>query len=118
MNPYTGLDAFLRPEYFDKIGIAKGKMEIDKKTGEMKFTPGGNFWYVSHLGKSVPTKRLFTPEVFTMEVLKKMEPIINDYFRYKSLDEIEEVHKQFENISEDDDQEQFNDSIDADDLFS
>ncbi len=118
MNPYTGLDAFLRPEYFDKIGIAKGKMEIDKKTGEMKFTPGGNFWYVSHLGKSVPTKRLFTPEVFTMEVLKKMEPIINDYFRYKSLDEIEEVHKQFENISEDDDQEEFNDSIDADDLFS
>jgi hypothetical protein len=50
--------------------------------------------------------------------LKKMEPIINDYFRYKSLDEIEEVHKQFENISEDDDQEEFNDSIDADDLFS
>jgi len=119
LNPYTGLDAFLRPEYFDKIGIAKGKMEIDKKTGEMHFTPGGNFWYVSHLGKSVPTKKLFTSEVFTMEVLKKMEPIVNDYFRYKSLDEIEEVNKQFDNIvDEDDDQEQFNDSIDADDLFS
>jgi hypothetical protein len=98
LNPYTGLDAFLRPEYFDKIGIAKGKMEIDKKTGEMHFTPGGNFWYVSHLGKSVPTKKLFTSEVFTMEVLKKMEPIVNDYFRYKSLDEIEEVNKQFDNI--------------------
>ena len=45
MNPYTGLDAFCRPEYFDKIGIAQGKMDVDKKTGEMTFIPGGNRWY-------------------------------------------------------------------------
>ena len=29
---------------FNQIGIAKGKMEVDKSTGEMKFTPGGLKW--------------------------------------------------------------------------
>ena len=120
MNPYTGLDAFCRPEFFDKIGVAQGKMEVDKSTGEIKFTPGGNRWYVKHLDKSVTTKQLFTPEVFTMDVLKSMEPIVNDYFRYKSLDEIEEVEKQFNSIveSEEDDSDGFVDSSDAEDLFS
>jgi RecA/RadA recombinase len=120
LNPYSGLDAFCRPEYLDQIGIAKGKMEIDKKSGEMKFTPGGNYWYIAHLGKSVTTKKLLTPEVFTMEVLKKMEPIVNDYFRYKSVDEIEEVEKQFSQIAgdEDDDTPEFSADVDADDLFS
>ncbi len=118
MNPYTGLDAFCRPEYFEQIGIAQGKMEVDKKTGEMNFTPGGNRWYISHLGKSVTTKQLFTPEVFTQEVLQKMEPIVNEYFKYKSLDEIEAVEKQFNDIAEeDDDTNGFVDSSDADDIF-
>ncbi len=120
MNPYTGLDAFCRPEYFEQIGIAKGKMDVDKKTGEMTFTPGGNRWYVSHLNKSVTTKQLFTQEVFTQEVLEKMAPIVNDYFRFKSLDEIEEVEKQFNNVigeDEDDDANGFTDASDADDIF-
>ena len=42
MNPYTGLDAFCRPEYFNQIGIAKGKMEVDKSTGEMICACPGN----------------------------------------------------------------------------
>jgi RecA/RadA recombinase len=120
MNPYTGLDAFCRPEYFEQIGIAKGKMDVDKKTGEMTFTPGGNRWYVSHLNKSVTTKQLFTQEVFTQEVLEKMAPIVNDYFRFKSLDEIEEVEKQFNNVigeDEDDETNGFTDASDADDIF-
>lgn len=120
MNPYTGLDAFCRPEYFDKIGIAKGKVEVDKSTGEMKFIPGGLRWYVSHLDKSFTTKQLFTPAIFTQEVLEKMAPIVNEYFRFKSLDEIEEVEKQFNNtIDEDDDTNGFNDldSVDGDDIF-
>jgi len=119
MNPYTGLDAFCRPEYFEQIGIAKGKMDVDKKTGEMTFTPGGNRWYVSHLNKSVTTKQLFTQEVFTQEVLEKMAPIVNDYFRFKSLDEIEEVEKQFNNVigdDEEDDTNGFTDASDADDI--
>jgi len=118
MNPYTGLDAFCRPEYFNQIGIAKGKMEVDKSTGEMKFTPGGIRWYVDHLNKSVTTKQLFTQEVFTKEVLDKMAPIVNDYFRFKSIDEIEEVEKEFNSIiEEDDDTNGFTDAADADDIF-
>jgi RecA/RadA recombinase len=120
MNPYTGLDAFCRPEYFEQIGIAKGKMDVDKKTGEMTFAPGGNRWYVNHLNKSVTTKQLFTQEVFTQEVLERMAPIINDYFRFKSLDEIEETEKQFNEMmgDDEDDTNGFVDSADADDIFS
>jgi len=118
MNPYTGLDAFCRPEYFNQIGIAKGKMEVDKSTGEMKFIPGGTRWYVDHLNKSVTTKQLFTQEVFTQEVLEKMAPIVNDYFRFKSIDEIDEVEKEFNAIiEEDDDTNGFTDAADADDIF-
>jgi RecA/RadA recombinase len=116
MNPYTGLDAFCRPEYFNQIGIAQGKVEVDKKTGEMTFNPGGIRWYISHLDKSVTTKNLFTPEVFTPEVLKKMEPIVNDYFRYKSLDEIEEVEKDLNDLMGNSDDE-FREDLSADDLF-
>jgi RecA/RadA recombinase len=120
MNPYTGLDAFCRPEYFDKVGIACGKMDVDKKTGEMTFVPGGNRWYVNHLNKSVPTKQLFSPEIFTPAVLERMAPIVNDYFRFKSLDEIEEVEKKFNEVMGDDEDESngFVDSADADDIFS
>ena len=50
-----------------------------------------------------------------------MAPIVNDYFRFKSLDEIEEVEKKFNQIIEDDDDDDsngFSDDISADDLFS
>ena len=119
MNPYTGLDAFCRPEFMDQIGIAKGKMEVDKKTGEMTFTPGGLRWYISHLNKSVTTKQLFTPEIFTQDVLERMAPIVNDYFRFKSLDEIEEVENEFNNIIGGDDEDDNDGYVDSDaaDLF-
>ena len=121
LNPYSGLDAFCRPEYYDKIGIAKGKEEVDKSTGEITFKPGGNRWFVKHMGKSVTTKQLFRSDVFTKEVLEKMAPIVNDYFRYKSIDELQEVEKEFNNaISDDDgldyDENGFTDA-NADDLF-
>jgi RecA/RadA recombinase len=120
MNPYTGLDGFCRPEYFNQIGIAQGKMEVDKKTGEMTFVPGGNRWYINHLNKSVTTKQLFTPEVFTQDVLERMAPIVNDYFRFKSLDEIEQVEKQFNDIvgSDEDVQIPDSESFDAGDFFN
>ena len=119
MNPYTGLDAFCRPEYFESVGIAQGKEEVDKKTGEITFTPGGNRWFISHLGKSVTKKQLFSPDVFTSEVLEKMAPIVNDYFRFKSLDEIEDVEKQFNDVigDDEDDTNGFTDLADADDIF-
>ena len=118
MNKFTGLDAFCRPEFYKQIGIAQGKEEVDKSTGEIKFVPGGNRWFVRHLGKSVTGKQLFTEEVFTKEVLEKMAPIINDYFRFKSLDEIEQTEKQFnEMIGDEDENNGFVDSADADDIF-
>ena len=120
MNPFTGLDAFCRPEYFEQIGIAKGKMEVNKETGEMTFKPGGNRWYVNHLSKSVSKKQLFRPDVFTKEVLESMNPIVNDYFRFKSIDEIEEVEKQFNEVIDDDaddDTNGFTDASDAEDIF-
>lgn len=118
LNPYTGLDAFCRPEFYETIGIAQGKEEVDKSTGELLFKAGGNRWFVRHLGKSVSTKQLFTQEVFTKEVLDKMAPIVNDYFRFKSLDEIEEVEKQFNAVmQEDDDDDNGFSDMDAEDLF-
>lgn len=119
MNPYTGLDAFCRPEFYDQIGIAQGKEEVDKQTGEIKFIPAGNRWFVRHLSKSFTTKQLFTQEIFTQEVLEKMAPIVNDYFRFKSLEEIEEVEKKFNEIMDDVDDEftDYND-VDAGDLFN
>ena len=119
LNKYSGLDAFCRPEYFEQIGIAKGKEEVDRSTGEIRFVPGGNRWFVRHLNKSVTTKQLFTQEVFTQEVLEAMAPIVNDYFRFKSLDEIEETEKQFNQMMGDEEEENngFIDSADADDIF-
>jgi len=118
LNPYTGLDAFCRPEFFEQIGIAQGKMDVDKKTGEMTFTPGGNRWYVRHLDKSFTTKQLFNSDIFTKEVLDKMAPIVNDYFRFKSIDEMDKVESQFnEMIGDDDDSNGFTDASDADDIF-
>jgi RecA/RadA recombinase len=118
LNPYTGLDAFCRPEFFEQIGIAQGKMDIDKKTGEMNFTPGGNRWYVSHLNKSFTTKQLFNSDVFTPEVLEKMAPIVNDYFRFKSIDEMDKVENEFNEMMGDEDETNgFIDSADADDIF-
>lgn len=119
MNPYTGLDAFCRPEFFDKIGIAKGKEEVDKSTGEIKFVPGGTRWYVKHLGKSVFTKQLFTKEVFTDEVLNAMSPIVHDYFRFKSLEEQQHSEDEFNKIvGDEDDNNGFSDEDMTDnDLF-
>jgi RecA/RadA recombinase len=121
MNPYTGLEAFCRPEYFEKIGIGKGKMELDKDTGELSFKPGGNKYYVRHLDKSFFLKKLHKANIFTDEILEIMNPIVNDYFRFKSMDEIEETEKEFNktinDVDDDDDTDGFSDATDAEDLF-
>ncbi len=114
MNPYTGLDAFCRPEYYEQIGIAKGKEEVDKSTGEIKFVPGGTRWFVRHLNKSFTTKQLFTQQVFTQEVLESMAPIVNDYFRFKSLEEIEDVEKKFEQMMDSEDADDNDGYVDGD----
>lgn len=120
MNPYKGLLEFCRHEFFSQTGIGRGKMDVDKSTGEMKFLPGTGKWYVSHLDKSFFESQMYNSEVFTEKVLKNIEPIVNNYFKYKSLTEQEEVEKEFENMIGDDNEENdgFVDSADADDIFS
>jgi hypothetical protein len=50
-----------------------------------------------------------------------MAPIVNDYFRFRSLDEIEDVEKQFNSVIGDDEDDEdtngFTDAADADDIF-
>jgi recombination protein RecA len=118
MNPYKGLLEFCRPEFFQQVGIGRGKMEVDKKTGEMSFTPGNGKWYVSHLDKYFYEGRMYSSDIFTEEVLNKMEPIINNYFKYKSLAEQEEVENEFEKLIGNDDEPMDSESFDAGDLFN
>ncbi len=85
MNPYVGLEEFVS---WEACGIERGKLEVDKKTGEMKFTPVASSpnWAIAHLGKTVPSRRLFTPEVFTEEVLRKLDQnVIKPYFLLPDL---------------------------------
>ena len=86
INPYKGLDLFCTMENFDKIGIAKVKKVIDKETGEITFQ-SSNRWYVKHLDTTLSEKQLFNRKVFSTEVLKAMEPIIYDYFKYPTYEE-------------------------------
>jgi len=118
MNPFKGLLEFCRPEFFEQIGIGRGKMDVDKKTGEMSFIPGTGKWYVSHLDKTFYEGQMYNSEIFTQDVLNKMEPIVNSYFKYKSLAEQEEMEKEFEKMVESDDVTNgFTDSVDAEDIF-
>jgi RecA/RadA recombinase len=112
-NPYVGLDFWLEPENFEAVGICKGKME------DNKFKPGGNRWYVRHLGKHVPGSELFTAKVFTKEVLDSLRVIIKDYFRYKSVTEIDEVNRRLE-ISKGmiEDEDLYAENLDSDALFN
>ena len=123
-NPYKGLEAFCRAETFEQIGIAQGKWEefktpeVDKETGEVKngiFKAGaGNRWYIRHLDKHIYTKELHKAKVFTPEVLDKMELVVNSYFKYKSMEELDEIQGEYETIEETEDDKV--DGMDVDDV--
>jgi hypothetical protein len=72
MNPYVGLQDFVS---WDICGIERGKLEVDKKSGEMEFTPNASStrWAIKHLGKTVTSSQLFNGEIFTDEVLKMID---------------------------------------------
>lgn len=88
-NPFMGLEKFCTVENFDKVGIAKVKPVLDKKTGEVTYETGSK-WYVKHLDKTLFDSQLYNGKVFTKEVLESLEPIIYDYFRYSSYEEYQE----------------------------
>jgi hypothetical protein len=86
INPFKGLDFFCTFENFDKVGIAKAKKVLDKSTGEITFEPSTR-WFIKHLDKTLTEKQLYNRKVFTPKVLKALEPMIYDYFKYPSYDE-------------------------------
>lgn len=121
VNPYKGLEFFCTKENFDKIGIAKVKMEVDKKTGEVTYKEGGNKWYIKHLDKSLFEKDIYNGVVFNKDILEKIEPIAYDYFRYptyeESLDNVNFMENQYNKLNDtydDDISDEFN--IDDDNM--
>jgi hypothetical protein len=108
VNPYKGLDYFCTPETFDKVGIAKVKKEVDKKTGEITYKDGGTRYYVRHLDKYLYEKNLYNSEVFNKDVIDALEPIIYDYFRYASYEEyqkeLEKLEEEYSKFEEDNDE--------------
>ena len=97
MNPYVGLQDFVS---WESCGVERGKLEVNKKTGEMIFTPveSSPRWAIRHLGKTVPSKDIFTKEVFTDEVLRELdEKVIKKHFLLPDLFDDEELGAAFEN---------------------
>lgn len=95
-NPFIGLDYWCNGDNFEKVGVAKGKMVVDKSTGEEYFKEGGNRWYVRHLGKHIPKDSFFSAEVFNKGVLDALRPIIKETFEYKSVTELNEMQSRIE----------------------
>lgn len=100
MNPYVGLQDFVT---WENCGIQRGKLEVNKKTGEMTFTAveSSPRWAVAHLGKTVASTQLFTPEVFTEEVLRKLDAnVIQTYFKLPDLFDEKELEEFIEGDEE------------------
>ena len=102
-NPYKGLEEFCNFEYFNEIGIAKvKKIEVKGEKGKKEFTfennesTKGAKYYVRHLDKMVSETQLFNAEVFTEDILNKLEPIIEKAFSYASYKEQQEIMKKMD----------------------
>lgn len=122
-NKYKGLEFFCTVENYSKVGIAKGKKTVDEETGEITVKEGGVMYYVRHLDKHLYEKQLFNSKVFTDDVLKELDKIAHEYFRYKSQDELEEIESQLDEmrIGLEDSEETANlssDDLNADTLFN
>ena len=103
MNPYIGLEEyiswdncgiergrFITEGAYDKLnesGKAECRQHIYDKDGKEAIiyfqpSPTARKLAVAHLNELVDLNELFTPKVITDEVLQKLEPIINQKFRY------------------------------------
>lgn len=107
-NKYKGLEFFCTPENFEKVGIAMVKPVVDKLTGEITYENGPpKKWYVKHLDKVIHENNLFNGKVFNDKVIDTLEPIVFDYFKYSSFEEIqkasEELDEEYKEFEEDND---------------
>ena len=94
MNPYVGLQDYVS---WDACGIERGKFEEVKNADgkkEMVFKPNATStrWGVKHMGKTVASTELFTPEVFTQDVLKQLDAnVIMPKFKLPDLSDPNEI---------------------------
>ena len=94
MNPYVGLQDYVS---WDACGIERGKFEEVKNADgkkEMIFKPNATStrWGVKHMGKTVASTELFTPEVFTQDVLKQLDAnVIMPKFKLPDLSDPNEI---------------------------
>jgi len=105
MNPFVGLQDFVN---WETCGIQRGKLEVDKKTGEMIFTgvESSPRWAVRHLGKTIASTQLFSEDVFTEEVLRELdEKVIKPHFLLPDLFDESEL-EEIANIGEEESDEQ------------
>lgn len=105
MNPYVGLQDFIS---WDACGIGRGKLEEVKNAKgekEMIFTQSESpqaRWAVKHLGKTITSSQLFTPEVFTESVLKQLdENVIIKHFVLPAMGSNDEITNALEAEFED-----------------
>jgi RecA/RadA recombinase len=105
MNPYVGLENYID---WETCGIGKGKLVeeiietpvwedeektipkmfrgkqkvLREKTGKFiyEYDERGNKFAVEHLGKTIKGSELFSPQVFTQEVLEKLDEKIRPIF--------------------------------------
>jgi len=123
MNPYIGLEEYIS---WDNCGIGRGKfitesafdklkenekeecrpMIVDEGTDKEKtlyFQPSDRArkLCVEHLKDAVDLNKLYTPEVITTDVLNRLEPIINEKFRYGTdeldIDSLDQILENEEN---------------------
>jgi RecA/RadA recombinase len=99
MNPYVGLQDYVT---WESCGIERGKFEEVKNADgkkEMVFKPNSTStrWGVKHLGKTVASTELFTPEVFTQEVLQQLDVnVIQPKFKLPDLSDPNELIEDLE----------------------
>jgi len=107
MNPFVGLQDYVS---WEACGIERGKFEEvkgadGKKEMVFKSNAASTRWAVKHLGKTVASTELFTPEVFTVDVLKGLdEKVIQPKFKLPDLSDPYEIIEGLE-ISEKDGEE-------------
>jgi hypothetical protein len=99
MNPYVGLQDYVS---WDVCGIERGKFEEVKNAEgkkEMVFKPNASAvrWGVKHLGKTIASTELFSPNIFTDEVLKNIdERVIQPKFKLPDLSDPTEILDELE----------------------
>jgi len=94
MNKFVGLEEYVS---WEACGIGRGKYEDAKDSDGKKirvFKPNSTStrWGVRHLDKTVSSSQLFTPEIFTKEVLDQLdENVIKPTFILPDIDDTAEI---------------------------